>query len=77
MNGSHSHQNDDPFPHAHRDSPGSTNHTVFQEWLASDGVALIDRMAYQEGWRSRLHDGLMWAAAHVYGTYLRWRAKRE
>lgn len=33
-------------------------------------------MAYQEGWRSRLHDGLMWVVAHAYGTYLRLWAKK-
>jgi hypothetical protein len=53
-----------------------THHQYMKEWLSSDGVPLIDRMAYQEGWASRLHDGLMWAVAHAYGAYLRW-IKRE
>lgn len=43
-----------------------------QEWLASDGIDLIEQAAHQEGWRSRLHDRSMWAAMHVYGAYLRW-----
>ena len=42
-----------------------------EEWLQSDGLALIDRMAYEEGWGSRVNDTLMWAVAHVYGAYLR------
>ena len=42
-----------------------------EEWLLSDGLALIDRMAYEEGWGSRVNDALMWAVAHVYGAYLR------
>ncbi|GAB5033289.1 Hypothetical protein NocV09_01300300 [Nannochloropsis oceanica] len=42
-----------------------------EEWLQSDGLALIDRMAYEEGWGSWMHDGLLWGMTHVYGTYMR------
>ncbi len=42
-----------------------------EEWLRTDGVRLLDAMAFEEGWRSRVNDVLMWAVAHVYGAYLR------
>jgi hypothetical protein len=40
-----------------------------EEWLQSDGLALIDRMAYEEGWGSRVHDALMCKGSCVRGLY--------
>ena len=42
-----------------------------EEWLQSDGLALIDRMAYEERWGSWVNDVLVWGVAHVYGAYLK------
>ena len=42
-----------------------------EDWLLSDGLALIDRMAYEKEWGSWVNDALIWAVTHVYGAYLR------
>ena len=42
-----------------------------QEWLRTDGIALIEKAAYVEGFMSPLNDALMWGFAYVYGAYLR------
>lgn len=45
-----------------------------EEWLRSDGVELIERMAYSETLLSRFNDLLLWAFMHAYGAVMRAKA---
>lgn len=42
-----------------------------EEWLRTDGLPLIEKMAYTETIWTRLGDAFTWALLHVFGAYLK------